>query len=271
MRNKFAPTTFPELNEGLREFASSAIDILERNFLGVYLQGSFAIGGYDRHNDVDFIIVTLTELSAKEVELLQWMHACIFNPWVKHLDGSYFPLDILRATPRSRKKLWYLDNGSCELVKSVHCNTLVVRWVLREHGIVLAGPAPEMLIKPIQADKLKGEIRVVISDWGAEILQDPERFNNRFYQSFIVLSYCRMLHDLQSGSISSKRNCAKWAKTNLDPKWRGVIDRTWDARPNPEVTIRQPADPSDYERTLEFVQFAIDKSKQYPDPEPQSK
>jgi len=37
-----------------------------------------------------------------------------------------------------------------------------------------------------------------------------------------------------------------------------LIDRTWDARPNPEVTSRQPADKQDFERTLEFVRYVIE-------------
>ncbi|HUV28216.1 MAG TPA: aminoglycoside adenylyltransferase domain-containing protein [Anaerolineales bacterium] len=45
-----------------------------------------------------------------------------------------------------------------------------------------------------------------------------------FYQSFIVLSYSRMLHDLQAGSIGSKRTGAEWAQAHLNPSWRDRID-----------------------------------------------
>jgi hypothetical protein len=133
--------------------------------------------------------------------------------------------------------------------------------VLREHGVILAGPEPKTLIKPVPAGDLRREIRAVITDWGTEIIQDPGRFSNRFYQSFIVLSYCRMLHDLKAGRISSKRSTAEWAKENLDPSWRSLIDRTWDTRPNPEFTIRQPADPDEFKRTRAFVQYVIDESR----------
>jgi len=264
MMNDFTPSTYPELNDVLQELISSLKAILEEEFLGAYLQGSFALGDYDRHSDVDFVIVTESELTDNHVLPLQVMHAHIFkldSSWTQHLDGSYFPKGALRNPPEPGKKLWYLDNGSSELVKSTHCNTLVVRWVVREHGVTLAGPSPKTLVDPVPVDKLHEEILEVISEWGEEILRNPERFNNRFYQSFIVLSYCRMLHDLQTGSIGSKRTGAEWAKTHLDPSWRGLIDRTWDARPNPEVTSRQPADKQDFERTLEFVRNAIEKSK----------
>jgi hypothetical protein len=133
--------------------------------------------------------------------------------------------------------------------------------VVREHGVILTGPPPKTLVDVVPVEKLREEIREIVSEWGEEILSNPERFNNRFYQSFIVLSYCRILHDLHTGSIGSKRTGAEWAKNHLDPSWRGLIDRTWDARPNPEVTSHQPAEAEDFDKTLEFVSYAIEVSK----------
>jgi len=66
-----------------------------------------------------------------------------------------------------------------------------------------------------------------------------------------------MLHDLQNGFVGSKRAGAEWAKTTLDPSWAGLIDRAWDGRANPALSVRQPADPADFRRTLEFVKYAI--------------
>jgi hypothetical protein len=58
----------------------------------------------------------------------------------------------------------------------------------------------------------------------------------------MILHYCRALHDLHTGTVGSKRAGAKWAKATLDPSWAGLIDRAWDGRPNPALSIRQPAD-----------------------------
>lgn len=97
----------------------------------------------------------------------------------------------------------------------------------------------------------------MIHDWGNEILAQPERFNNRFYQGLIVLSYCRMWHDYLAGTIGSKRTGAEWAKARLAPRWWGLIDRAWATRPAPEVSVRQPADPEDFAETLELVRYVI--------------
>jgi hypothetical protein len=87
---------------------------------------------------------------------------------------------------------------------------------------------------------------------------NTEKFNNRFYQTFIVLSYCRMLNDFYNGYPGTKVEGANWAKENLDPSWSPLIDRTWAGRPNPEISVRQPADPVDFAETLRFVQYVID-------------
>jgi hypothetical protein len=135
--------------------------------------------------------------------------------------------------------------------------------VLREKGITLAGQAPESLIDQIPVELLRKEIKETIVGLGQMITDDPEQFNNRFFQTFIVLNYCRMLHDLQAGRPSTKRAGAEWAKINLDSSWHGLIDRAWSGRPFPEVSMRQPADSKDFQSTLDFVRYIIEKSKDH--------
>jgi len=259
-----APTEYPELNHVLHELVRSVQGILNRNFIGAYLQGSFAVGEYDLHSDVDWAIVVAEELSERQVGDLQIMHENLYDldtHWAQHLEGSYFPQDILRDLSQRGGELWFLDNGSRALIRSDHCNTVVVRWVLREKGIPLAGPPADTLIAPISGEVLRQEIAEVIEEWGQEILANPGRFNNRFYQGFIVLSYCRMLHSLQMGRVESKLAGAEWVKSNLDPSWIELIDGTWETRPNPALSVRQAADPEAFAATLQFIQYCIEESR----------
>ena len=254
------PTPYPGLNAVLEELVLSQQAALGTSFIGTCLQGSFATGDFDEHSDVDFIVATEGEPTDAQVRALQAMHGRVFDlecEWARHLEGSYFPRQVLRDCARRGELLWYLDNGSRALVRADHCNTAVVRWTVREHGVCLAGPAPASLVDPVPVELLRKEILAVINDWGRKILAEPEPFNNRFYQGFIVLSYCRMLHDLRAGSIGSKRTGAEWAKAKLDPSWAGLIDRAWLTRPNPAVSVRQPPDPVDFTRTLEFVRCVM--------------
>jgi hypothetical protein len=119
------------------------------------------------------------------------------------------------------------------------------------------------LIDPLPVTLLRRDILTTINDWGQQILADPEQYNNRFYQGFITLNYCRMLHDLYNGDTGSKLAGAQWAKQKLHPSWAELIDRAWETRPDPAVSVRQPADPRDFDSTLAFVLYLMEMSRSY--------
>jgi len=259
------PTPYLELNEVLEELVSRLKEVLGTKLIGVYLQGSFALGDFDEHSDLDFIVVLKSGLSSREVEDLQRSHADLYDlgpEWAKHLEGSYFPLDILQDLDRTGEKLWYLDNGASSLIRSDHCNTLLVRWIVRESGVNLIGPPSADLIGPIPEESLRREMYDVLVTWGQQILEDPDQWSNRFYQGFILLNYARMLHDIHRGRPGTKREGAEWAKRNLDPSWSALIDRAWSTRPDPARQVKEPADPDEYQKTLAFLRYVMEKSKQ---------
>jgi predicted nucleotidyltransferase len=260
-------TPYVDLDTLLVDLVHRVRIALRDTFVGAYLQGSFATGDFDRDSDVDFIIVTRDELTGDQVAVLQAMHERIFDlpsSWAKHLEGSYIAAEVLRDFRRRGTPLWYLDHGSRTLVRSEHCNTLVVRSVLREGGVVLAGPRPATLIDVVPVDMLREEMRDVIRGWGQEILANPDRYRNRFYQGHLVLNFARMLHDLVEGRPGSKLAGATWAKATLDPAWSALIDRAWGGRPDPATAVREPADSADFERTLEFVRTIMSESERVP-------
>ena len=260
------PTPFSDLNEVLGELVHHVQTIVGANLVGIYLQGSFAVGDFDCHSDVDFIVVIREPLSEAVVAALQVMHGRIYDldvTWAQHLEGSYFPQAVWQDLKRCGELLWYLDNGSRQLIQSDHCNTVVVRWTVREYGLALVGPAPSTLIASIPITTLRQEVWETMTRWGQEIVAEPDRYNNRFYQSFIVLSYCRMWQTFYQGTLESKRAGAAWAKTQLASVWHGLIDRTWAGRPNPAVSVRQLAEPQDFVRTLQFVQHVIEACEAY--------
>lgn len=137
--NPTFPTPYLELNAVLNALVERVQATLQDNFVAAYLQGSFAIGDFDPYSDVDFLIVTEEEVTEGQVQALQTMHANLYafeSDWAKHLDGSYIARELLNQTEAIGKTpLWYLDNGSRTLVSSVHDNTWVVRWMVRERGI----------------------------------------------------------------------------------------------------------------------------------------
>jgi cation transport regulator ChaB len=253
-------TPDPGLNEVLHQLVMSIQAILADNFIAAYLHGSFALGDWDVFSDVDFLIVVGDEIAEPDLKALQSMHSRIYDldsNWAKHLEGSYFPRELLRRADPVRSPLLYLDNASRELIRSDHDNTRIVRWVTREHGIVLAGPDTHQLIDPVTANELREEVRTTMRDWAQQIFANQEKLNSRWYQPFAVLSYCRMLYTLKTGTVGSKLAGARWALNTLSSRWADLIKRACEERPNPSLKVREKADPDDFTRTLEFIEYAL--------------
>jgi hypothetical protein len=261
------PTPYTDLNIVLRDLITRVRDVLGDNFIGAYLQGSFAIGDFDIYSDVDFIILVGEDIPYDQLPTLQAVHADIFKldcAWAQHLEESYIPKAALTRLHPPPRQFLYLDHGSTELVRSNHDDSLVVYWSLRERGITLIGPEPRCLVPPTPVGALRQEVLETMHTWREHWLSNPNGLDNRFYQPFAVLSYCRMLQTLERGTVDSKRAGAMWAKDALDSRWHQLIQRALDARPgDPSLKVRQKADRGDLRSTWEFTEYAVDFSRQW--------
>jgi predicted nucleotidyltransferase len=254
------PTPLDDLNRVLDDLTRSVKSILTFNLIGMYLQGSFGLGGWDADSDVDFTVMVKDDLNESEVSALQDMHGRIFDlpvTWAQHLEGSYFPMDLLKNDDPQHTELWYLDNYHRVMIRSSHDNTRVVRWVLREYGIPMYGPSPKELVNAVTPQSLCTEVRQVVLDWAVEIRTGHYEITNRWAQPFVVISCCRMLHTLATGRIWSKPAGAAWGIQNLEKKWIGLIDRALADRPNPTLKYTLPADPQEVTATLDFIDYTV--------------
>lgn len=254
------PTADSELNAVLRALVSGAQEALGGNFIGAYLQGSFALSGWDADSDVDFIVVTEQELAEDELNALQRLHWKLYDlpsHWAQHLEGSYFPRRLLLRAGAEPSPLWYLDNTHRALEQDSHDDSQVVRWVLRERGLVLSGPAPQTLIDPVPAEALRQEARKTLQSWASQVFAAPQALDNGWYQPYAVLTLCRLLFTLRTGQVASKPVAADWAQAALDPGWGGLIRRALRERANPSLKVRLPAIPADLRLTLDFFHYAL--------------
>ena len=288
-KNKCAPareiTSFAGLNAVLAHLTDQVRAILGDNLVGLYLQGSFAVGDADEMSDCDFLAAIALDLTAEERARLQAMHAAMHDlphePWRLRLEGSYAPVDILRRQsdqPRDppdgpRGPNWgdpgmggaparfypfvYLDHGAKVLVRSEHDNSQVVRWCLREKGVVLAGPDPRTLIDPVTPEMLRTEVRATMD---LALALDLQPMGMKAWQSFWVGLYCRMLHTMATGQVWSKRASAAWAQQHLGPDWAPLIARAQAIKEGDRAVAMEPADPAEVAATRAFVRHVIERA-----------
>jgi Domain of unknown function (DUF4111) len=134
---------------------------------------------------------------------------------------------------------------------------VLLRSVLYDNGLTLAGPAPQTLVDQVSPDDLKQATLANIPGWAAPLLDHPAELTHRGYQSYIVLTLCRMLYTLETAALASKPDAARWAQSRFGQPWAALIERAWEGRHNPTAD----ASLEDVNGTLEFIRFTMDLSQ----------
>lgn len=248
-----------DLVDVLVELVDGVRVALTGTLLGAYLQGSFALGAGDAHSDVDFLVVTTADVTKAQLAALARMHARLPNSavgWAQHLEGSYVPLVALRRPAGSGDGWLYVDNGSRRIERSGHDDTAVMRWVLRRHGIVLAGPEPVALLDPVPSADLRTEAVVTVRRWQDALEGTEGALTSALGQQQHVLALCRVLYTLEYAAVTSKELAARWALQALDPQWWPLITRAVEERPQPWERVHQQADKRLVECTYRFGAYA---------------
>ena len=261
------PTQFPELNTLLTELTQRTSAILGDSFVGAYLQGSFAVGDADIHSDCDcdFLIPVRSPLTPQQEAGLRALHDEIpTRPghWTHHLEGSYPVEAELRSLDALGREWLYIDHGWRDMQWSTHCNNEVTRWSLRECGVTLAGPPPASLVDEVSAEVLRARMRRYADEFLSDLFTWIS-FDIAWAQRYAVSTFCRILHTLDTGQVTSKKAAMLWAGDALDPRWAGLIQQVLDDRPL-GFDADAPPRPGSVELTLAFAAYAQSRAAGMP-------
>jgi predicted nucleotidyltransferase len=252
------PTPLAEVNALLDTLLARVRAMLGEQFIAMFLDGSLAYGDFDDASDIDFIVTTDAEVSGPMFERLRTMHdeiAALPTPWAIQLEGSYISREALRRYDPTHSTHPNIERGRGERLKMARhdASWLVHRAIAYKCGIPLAGPPPRELIDPVAPDELRAAMRTMLPGWKEWLLDHPQRLVPRGYQSYVVLSMCRVLYTLQHGQIASKPAAARWAQETLGLQWAPLIDRALEGRHIPDTT----ALPDDIDQTLALVRHTL--------------
>jgi hypothetical protein len=242
----------PEVSQLLAGLLNKAQAVLGEHFVGMYLYGSLAIGGFDlRTSDIDFLVVTSVHLSRDAVAALSAMHARLLargSHWAQELEGSYIPQSDIRRHDPQHAPHPHLERGSRELVPDQSDDDWVIhRRVLREQGVVLAGPETAGLIDPVSPAELRRALQDLMRCWWTPMIADPARLLDLGYRSYAIQTMCRMLYTLKFDTIVPKPVAAQWVKSELDARWAPLID--W------SFQWPQAEQPGTLEQTCELIRL----------------
>jgi len=229
--------------------------VLGDHFIGFYLGGSLALGDFDpRQSDIDFVAVIVDELPPETIAALEEMHTRLWatgTKWAMKLDGSYVSQQVLRRWTSDHPPCPFIEADSFQITNQG--SAVIQRHILRQYGIVVAGPSPHTLMDPV--DDLRNPLWDMLEKWWRPLLDDPAWLNKREKQPFAILSMCRALYTLDHGELASKLVAARWAQQTTGELWRRLID--W--------ALTQPHDfqSNHMASTLSLIRYTLDRYQQY--------
>jgi predicted nucleotidyltransferase len=254
------PTPYPDVNALLRTLLSEVRAILGAGFLGMYLSGSLAMGDFDESSDIDVLVVTADALPEEVVSALAGMHERLSaaNPrWGVELEVSYIPWRAVRRYDPADDLHPYIGRGESLRIEEHGREWDIQRHMIRERGIVLAGPVARTLIDPVLPDDLRRAVLVTLREVWPQHFHDPTELHPRGYRSYIVLTGCRMLYTLEHGTVASKPVAARWAQDALGSRWATLIEWAVAARRAPHSGRLD-----NLSETQDFVRYVIDCARQ---------
>lgn len=266
---RMQPTPYPDVNRVLHDFLANLHAILGVHFRGMYLSGSLALGGFAaERSDIDFVVVTDAALSADCFAALRAMHAR-FNasdsPWATEVEAAYLPQDALRRYDPANARHPHMERGADEILKmdDLDSSWIIQRAILREHGVVIAGPEPRTLIDPVRPDDLRRAVVTLMDEWWGTMRDDPAPLLRHHigYQAYAVLTMCRILYTLDTGAIAAKPVAARWARGATGGRWDIVIERALAWRKDRCVS---PPTGDDIEATLDLIAYTLGRCQATP-------
>ena len=260
MANRATPC--PEVNELLDALTAGLREVLGDQLVSAYLFGSATTSDFDRESDVDVAVVTADKLPDETFSALHAMHARIakIDSWcATQLEVSYIPRRAIRRYNPADALHPRLDRGKEEKLRMMRhdADWVVQRHLIRERGLTLLGPTPAMLIDSVSPDDMRRAMLELLPEWLAPMLKNPPDVRTRGYQSFIVLSICRILYTLEHGDVVSKSAAARWGEETLHARWTPLIRGAWIGRQDPDAAQRA----GDLSETWAFIRYAIGRSK----------
>lgn len=240
-------------------FLSKVKGVLGERFVGMYVFGSLASGDFNLDtSDIDWVVVTDTDLSQDVIAQLGVLNDDLISSspeWGQRLEGSFLPQHVFQDFNPDHKMYPSISVGGNFDLDSKGIEEAVQRYMVREDGIVLAGPSPKTFIDPVKPEDLRKATLEILHGWWKPQLDDPFRLKDREYQAYAVLTMCRMLYTLTQGAIASKPASATWAMNSVDQKWRPLIERAVIWKPDDGI--------DDLDQTLEFIGYVVSEGATY--------
>jgi hypothetical protein len=191
---------------------------------GVYLYGSMATGDFEPAvSDIDLIAV-LTDVPDEALAAdLRDMHTGLARAdpgWGDRIEVDHVAAEGLARCRTDTTVIARISPGEPLRLLEAGRDFLLDWYPARQVGIPLVGPPIESLIPPIPDEEYLREVRAYLGG----LLDRFTEESSPGSQAYAILTMCRGVYTLRTGSRLSKRHAATRARLEF-PTWAGLIDR----------------------------------------------
>jgi predicted nucleotidyltransferase len=251
------PAAVAPLVDALLDGVSEA---LGDNFVGFYLCGSLALGGFDPEtSDVDVLVVTGRPVSDAEFAALKELHESLpaeRNEFSLDYDVYYVDLETIRRFAEGQRHV-KVGTGEPFSWRQNRPNWALERWTVRERGVTVAGPDPKTLIDPVSPADLRSaasaELGARLQHW-TDGSWPREELAHLGTQAFEIETVCRAMFTVEFGEVSSKRTAVEWALASLPERWGDLVE--WSQAHKRDLT----RDESKIPNVLELLAWAAEEA-----------
>ncbi|MCA0987500.1 aminoglycoside adenylyltransferase domain-containing protein [Guptibacillus algicola] len=231
-------SSWDECSHEVKDFVRNVVDeikaILKDGFVGFYVHGSLAMGGFNpTRSDVDVLVVTKRELTIGENEKLATV--------LLNVSNDPYPVEISVLTEEHLRdwkhpcfyefhysEAWRepyelaLSNEDVEYIadlKGEDPDLAAHLTILNQRGICIEGPPIRALFPSIPRSDYVASILYDYDDCLRDIEENPV---------YCVLNIVRVYWYLHDGEISSKQEAGKWGRKGFPREISRTIEKAYE-------------------------------------------
>ena len=229
-----------EVEELKQEIARDFPEMLKGNLVGIYLWGSLTYEAFDEEaSDIDCVVVLERDLDEEEfADLESWFTRAVGrNPWADKLDMRFHLRDEL-LVKNSRMCSYHFRKLQRH---PSDANPFI--WInVAQCGIALYGVKPTEIAPEINDETLGAALILELGYLKEETAAEKGNYgattrygvSTLMYQSYSVLTACRILYTFHNKTLVSKNQAAKWCMENLPGRWKTTIVEAIENRVTPD-------------------------------------
>lgn len=209
----------------IKQAVSIVEELFSEHILGIYLYGSYVLGGLQINSDIDILVIideeiqhTVREKLTKELLLISGKieskeKRCLEVTIVNYNDiiSQDFPLKCEYMYGEWLRK----DIEAGKIPQAYYeADLTILLWQARKHNILLTGENALDLIPVISEEKVKNAIQTALPNLLEGVYGDERN---------TLLTLARMWYTLETYDICPKNVAAEWTLSKLPKELKGLM------------------------------------------------